>query len=106
MHLHISVGLEVVELRSLFEPLGVQTDSFPEDRRNAVDAAVKQHDQDAEVALDEQLEENSPYPGVVAAVRNTDEELPANTVRAWVLGMLFVRTPLSLFSFPSSLHSF
>ena len=101
MHLYIRVGLEVEELRSLFESPGVQTESFLEDRRHAVDAAIKQHDQDAEVALDEQLEENSPYTGVVAAVRNTDEELPANTIRAWVLGMLFVRTPLSLFFLPS-----
>ena len=84
----------------MFEPRGIQTESFPEDRRNAVDAAIKQHDQDAEVALDEQLEENSPYPGVVAAVRNTDEEVPANTVRAWVLGLLFVRTPRSLLCLP------
>ena len=93
----LSIGLEVEESHPLLEPQGVQTDSFPEDRRNAVDAAVKQHDQDAEVALDEQLEDNSPYPGVVAAVRNSDEEVPANTIRAWVLGMLFVgsSTPLS-----------
>ncbi|KAK8851665.1 small oligopeptide transporter [Apiospora arundinis] len=34
------------------------------------------------------LEENSPYPEVRAAVRNYDEDLPANTVRAWVIGML------------------
>ena len=87
-------------MRPLFECLSVQTDSFPEDRRDAVEAAVKQHDEDAEVALDEQLEENSPYPGVVAAVRNVDEDVPANTVRAWVLGMLFVSTPLRLLFLP------
>ena len=100
-YLYKSIGLEVEESHPLLEPQGVQTDSFPEDRRNAVDAAVKQHDQDAEVALDEQLEDNSQYPGVVAAVRNTDEEVPANTARAWVLGMLFVRPSLSFLSLSS-----
>lgn len=35
--------------------------------------------------------ENSPYPEVVAAVRNYDEEMPCNTVRAWVIG-LFLTT--------------
>ncbi len=35
-------------------------------------------------------EEDSPYPEVRAAVRNYDEDLPCNTVRAWVLGMTMV----------------
>jgi hypothetical protein len=34
--------------------------------------------------------EDSPYEEVRAAVRNTDGGEPANTARAWVLGMLFV----------------
>lgn len=35
-------------------------------------------------------EEDSPYPEVRAAVRNYDEDLPCNTVRAWVIGMSLV----------------
>ncbi|ODA80063.1 hypothetical protein RJ55_03021 [Drechmeria coniospora] len=35
-------------------------------------------------------EEDSPYPEVRAAVRNYDEDLPCNTVRAWVIGMTLV----------------
>ncbi|OAQ96988.1 hypothetical protein LLEC1_02254 [Akanthomyces lecanii] len=31
--------------------------------------------------------ENSPYPEVRAAVRNYDEDVPANTVRAWTIGL-------------------
>ncbi|KAF5659908.1 sexual differentiation process isp4 [Fusarium heterosporum] len=38
----------------------------------------------------EEEEENSPYPEVRAAVRNFDEHLPCNTVRAWTIGMLLV----------------
>ncbi|KAL1980072.1 hypothetical protein VTN96DRAFT_4691 [Rasamsonia emersonii] len=34
--------------------------------------------------------ENSPYETVQAAVRNTDGDEVANTVRAWILGMFFV----------------
>lgn len=35
-------------------------------------------------------EANSPYPEVRAAVRNYDEDLPCNTVRAWAIGLLLV----------------
>ncbi len=34
--------------------------------------------------------EDSPYPEVRAAVRNYDEDVPCNTVRAWVIGMTLV----------------
>lgn len=42
---------------------------------------------DDEKALDKELEENSPYAEVRAAVPNVDEQMPANTIRAWVLGL-------------------
>ncbi|KAI6558578.1 hypothetical protein MCOR03_005260 [Pyricularia oryzae] len=35
-------------------------------------------------------EEDSPYPEVRAAVRNYDEDLPCNTVRAWTIGLFLV----------------
>lgn len=35
-------------------------------------------------------EEDSPYPEVRAAVRNYDEDLPCNTVRAWTIGLTLV----------------
>ncbi|KAF5004264.1 hypothetical protein FDECE_9241 [Fusarium decemcellulare] len=47
------------------------------------EAALVKDDEDDE-------EENSPYPEVRAAVRNFDEDLPCNTVRAWTIGMLLV----------------
>ncbi|KAK6079890.1 Sexual differentiation process protein isp4-like protein 2 [Seiridium cupressi] len=34
--------------------------------------------------------EDSPYPEVRAAVRNYDEEMPCNTVRAWTIGLFLV----------------
>jgi OPT family small oligopeptide transporter len=36
----------------------------------------------------EEEEENSPYPEVRASVPNYDEDLPANTIRAWTLGLI------------------
>lgn len=35
------------------------------------------------------LEEDSPYPEVRAAVANTDDvDMPVSTVRAWILGLV------------------
>ena len=35
-------------------------------------------------------QEDSPYPEVRAAVRNYDEDLPCNTIRAWTIGLVLV----------------
>ncbi|EOO04458.1 putative opt family small oligopeptide transporter protein [Phaeoacremonium minimum UCRPA7] len=46
---------------------------------------------DDEVALKRTEEgEDSPYPEVRAAVRNYDEDVPCNTVRAWTIGLVLV----------------
>jgi hypothetical protein len=42
---------------------------------------------DNEIGFDKE-EENSPYEEVRAAVPNYDEEIPANTIRAWTLGLI------------------
>ncbi|KAM0436921.1 hypothetical protein ACHAPT_002634 [Fusarium lateritium] len=47
-------------------------------------------DEAALIKDDDDEDENSPYPEVRAAVRNYDEDLPCNTVRAWTIGMLLV----------------
>jgi hypothetical protein len=58
---------------------------------HAINDAIDEHDVQAEASLEQELEDNSPYPEVRAAVQNWDDEsLPANTVRAWFLGLLFV----------------
>ena len=53
-------------------------------------AATHGGDPEAVRKAQEDFIENSPYEEVRAAVKNTDGEEPANTVRAWVLGMIFV----------------
>jgi hypothetical protein len=56
------------------------------------DLARATHDQDttAELELINLIENDSPYPEVRAAVRNYDEEMPTNTIRAWTIGLFVV----------------
>ncbi|KAF2088700.1 small oligopeptide transporter, OPT family [Saccharata proteae CBS 121410] len=59
------------------------------DKRDAIESALDKGDAEAEIAIEGELEENSPYPEVVAAVPNKDFDMPANTVRAWIIGLIF-----------------
>lgn len=44
----------------------------------------------SELEFEDDIEDDSPYPEVRAAVANTDDvSMPANTFRMWLLGMLF-----------------
>ncbi|KAF1982642.1 small oligopeptide transporter, OPT family [Aulographum hederae CBS 113979] len=63
--------------------------NLEDEKRNAIHDAVENHVVEKEVGIEQELEENSPYPEVVAAVRNYDEDLPSNTLRAWMIGLLF-----------------
>ncbi len=52
-------------------------------------AALELHDEKAELALEELLEDDSIYPEVRAAVSNIDDpSMPVNTWRAWFLGII------------------
>ncbi|KAI9733514.1 MAG: hypothetical protein M1818_007262 [Claussenomyces sp. TS43310] len=62
--------------------------NLPSSYTEAVTAALKAHDIEAEISLEHGLAEQSPYPEVQAAVRNYDEDLACNTIRAWVIGLL------------------
>ena len=54
-------------------------------------ATAEEHDLEKEPNYEQEVDENSPYPEVQAAVANTDDmSVPANTLRAWFLGMFFV----------------
>ncbi|EPE03485.1 opt family small oligopeptide transporter [Ophiostoma piceae UAMH 11346] len=56
-------------------------------KSKTVDASGSHDDDDDD---EEEEEEDSPYPEVRAAVRNYDEEMPCNTVRAWTIGLTLV----------------
>jgi hypothetical protein len=72
--------------------------NLPQDEFDAVNAVIDSGDVEKEVAVQQALlEENSPYPEVRAAVRNYDEtDLPCNTIRAWVIGILLTTIASSI----------
>jgi hypothetical protein len=61
--------------------------NLSEDVYDGMRRATVDHDAAAEMELINLVENDSPYPEVRAAVRNYDEDIPANTIRAWVIGM-------------------
>ncbi|KAI1089830.1 OPT family small oligopeptide transporter [Rostrohypoxylon terebratum] len=64
--------------------------NLPQEKLDAVKSALE-HGDDKEIAETDLLfTEDSPYEEVRAAVRNTDGGEVACTVRAWILGMIFV----------------
>lgn len=65
--------------------------NLPQENLDAVHNALQTHDPEKEIAVEHNIIEadDSPYPEVRAAVRNYDEDVPANTIRAWVIGMLW-----------------
>jgi hypothetical protein len=73
-----------------FEKLHKWDLHLPQEQLDDVHGVLESGDVEKEVAVERALlEENSPYPEVQAAVRNYDEvDMPANTIRMWVLGML------------------
>lgn len=64
--------------------------NLPEKEIKAIDHALNHGDAEEVVHADEVLMEDSPYEEVRAAVRTDDNGEVANTVRAWILGMIFV----------------
>lgn len=64
--------------------------NLPEKEIEAINHALQHGDAEEVVHADHLLLENSPYEEVRAAVRTDDNGEVANTVRAWILGMIFV----------------
>ncbi|PYH93963.1 small oligopeptide transporter [Aspergillus ellipticus CBS 707.79] len=63
--------------------------NLPDDIADEIDEALATDDKGARVGMTNELMENSPYPEVRAAVTNFDEGGHTNTIRAWVIGMIF-----------------
>lgn len=64
--------------------------NLPPEKLTAVRDALARGDAKEMAETDALLGDDSPYEEVRVAVRNTDGGEVANTVRAWILGMLFV----------------
>lgn len=75
--------------------------NLAQEKIEAVQHALSSGDSQDVVRADELLTEDSPYEEVRAAVRNADNGEVANTVRAWILGMLFVTVGAGLNMFLS-----
>lgn len=63
--------------------------NLPQEKIDEIQEAVVTKDQEKAVEIEKTLAQDSQYESVRAAVRNTDGGEVANTVRAWILGMLF-----------------
>ncbi|KAH9213653.1 OPT family small oligopeptide transporter [Leptodontidium sp. 2 PMI_412] len=64
--------------------------NLPQSTLDALNSAGKIHDSEKIHEVEVTFGEDSPYEEVRAAVRTTDGGEVANTVRAWILGMVFV----------------
>lgn len=63
--------------------------NLPDEVVDEVDEALHSSNKEVQVGIAEELTENSPYPEVRSAVSNIDEGGHSNTIRAWVIGMIF-----------------
>lgn len=83
-HLHAATDVAAFEKSHQWDP------NLPQAEIDALHHAAKTGDAETVREVEEVFAEDSPYEEVRAAVRNTDDESVANTVRAWILGMIFV----------------
>src|SRR4051794_33784327 len=70
--------------------------NLPEDVVDELDEALNTTDEKTRISVAQELIDNSPYPEVRAAVPNIDEGGAVNTIRAWVIGLVFATIGSSL----------
>ena len=75
--------------------------NLPEEEVDALRQASKTGDAERMIQVEKDFVEDSPYENVRAAVRNSDGEEVANTLRAWMLGFFFVTIAAGLNMFLS-----
>ncbi|EPS31607.1 Sexual differentiation process protein isp4 [Penicillium oxalicum] len=63
--------------------------NLPQDVEEDLDQALHTDSKGAQIEIAHELLDNSIYPEVRAAVSNVDEGGHSNTIRAWVIGLLF-----------------
>ncbi|KAI1100995.1 small oligopeptide transporter [Jackrogersella minutella] len=84
-----ATGAEALNTLKHFEEQHKLDPNLPIQELNDVDAALATGNAEKGVEIETSLvEDDSPYPEVRAAVRNYDVDLPANTIRAWVIGLI------------------
>ncbi|KAI0868299.1 OPT family small oligopeptide transporter [Hypoxylon argillaceum] len=84
-----SEGVDASDSLKRFEHQRHFDPNLPADEIELVDAALTSGDSEKAIMVDiASVENDSPYPEVRAAVRNYDVDLPANTIRAWAIGLI------------------
>ncbi|KAK7209644.1 hypothetical protein V2G26_016822 [Clonostachys chloroleuca] len=84
-----SSSIEKLKGLNDFDKIHKLDPNMPIDDLNEFEAAIATGNDEKGFDIEHALmEDNSPYPEVRAVVRNYDVDLPANTVRAWVIGMV------------------
>lgn len=82
-------GIDKLQHLAQFEKMHKLDPNMPLDELSDVDAAIATGNAEKGLEIEHALmEDNSPYPEVRAVVRNYDVDVPANTVRAWVIGLI------------------
>ncbi|KAI1339360.1 small oligopeptide transporter [Xylariaceae sp. FL0016] len=82
-------GVEALNTLRQFEQQHKLDPNLPIEELNDVDAVLSSGNAEKGLQVEATLlEDDSPYPEVRAAVRNYDVDLPCNTIRAWVIGMV------------------
>ncbi|KAJ5762703.1 Sexual differentiation process protein isp4 [Penicillium manginii] len=70
--------------------------NMPDEVEDELDEALATDDKGTRVEIAHEVLDNSPYPEVRSAVPNVDEGGHTNTIRAWVIGLLFATIGSSL----------
>ncbi|CAK7271076.1 hypothetical protein SEPCBS119000_004415 [Sporothrix epigloea] len=82
-------GAEALKTLKHFERMHHLDPNLPIDDLNEVDNAIETGNVEKGILVEQTImEDNSPYPEVRASVRNYDVDLPANTIRAWTIGLI------------------
>ncbi|TRX98507.1 hypothetical protein FHL15_000581 [Xylaria flabelliformis] len=84
-----SEGVETPDTLKRFEHQPHFDPNLPTDEIELMDASLTRSDAEKSVNVETNvIEDDSQYSEVRAAVRNYDVDLPANTIRAWVIGLI------------------
>jgi hypothetical protein len=82
-------GRDYLENLQQFEKSHKFDPNLPIDDLTDVDAAIATGNAEKGIEIEHALmEDNSPYPEVRSVVRNYDVDVPANTIRAWTIGLI------------------
>ncbi|KAK0628567.1 putative isp4 protein [Bombardia bombarda] len=82
-------SFETVSSLKQFEKSHRLDPNIPLDELDEVELALNSANAEKGAEIEQILaEDNSPYPEVRASVRNTDVDLPVNTIRAWTIGLV------------------